>query len=255
MRILLTNDDGFDAPGMAVLREIAAELSDEVWVVAPEVDQSAKSHSLTLQEPLRCRKVEDRVFAVKGTPTDCVIMATKHLMADAPPDLILSGVNRGQNIADDVHYSGTIAAAKEGVLLGFKSIALSQAMRGAPPVWETPRKRGPGLVRRLLETGWPHDIVMNVNFPAVAPDAVAGEAIVSQGRRDQGLLSIDARMDNRGVDYYWFAFERHRSTPVEGTDIWAIETGRIAITPLHLDLTHGPTREDMEAGWAAPDNV
>lgn len=249
MRILLTNDDGFDAPGMGVLREIAAELSDEVWVVAPEVDQSAKSHSLTLHEPLRCRTVEERVFAVKGTPTDCVIMAIKHIMADAPPDLILSGINRGQNIADDVHYSGTIAAAKEGTLLGFKSIALSQAMRGGPPRWETPRSIGADLVRRLLETGWPTDIVMNINFPAVPTDEIAGEAMVQQGRRDQGLLSIEARMDTRGVDYYWFGFERHRSEPVEGTDIWAIETGQVAITPLHLDLTHTPSLDDLRGRW------
>jgi len=249
MLILLTNDDGFDAPGMAVLREVAAEISDDVWVVAPEVDQSAKSHSLTLQEPLRCREVEERVYAVKGTPTDCVIMAIKHTLRDNPPDLILSGINRGQNIADDVHYSGTIAAAKEGVLLGFPSIALSLAMRGGPPRWETPRTVGAGLVKRLLDKGWPSDVVMNINFPAVPTDEIVGEALVQQGKRDQGLLGIDARMDNRGVDYYWFAFERHASTPVEGTDIWAIETGRIAMTPLHLDLTHGPTLEKMRHDW------
>ena len=126
MCILLTNDDGINAPGLQALRRIAAELSDHIWIVAPETNQSGASHSLTLHEPLRCREVEDRTFAVKGTPTDCVIMAVRHLMKDGLPDLVLSGVNQGANIAEDVTYSGTIAGAIEGTLLGARSIALSQ---------------------------------------------------------------------------------------------------------------------------------
>ncbi|HSP24828.1 MAG TPA: 5'/3'-nucleotidase SurE, partial [Saliniramus sp.] len=127
MRILCTNDDGIHAPGLKALEAIARQLSDDVYVVAPETDQSGVSHSLSLNDPLRLREISDRHFAVKGTPTDCVIMAMRSILADKRPDLILSGVNRGQNVAEDVSYSGTIAAAIEGTMLGVRSIALSQA--------------------------------------------------------------------------------------------------------------------------------
>src|SRR5580693_1638404 len=126
MRILLTNDDGIYAPRLGVLEEIAHVLSDDVWIVAPESDQSGVSHSLSLNDPLRLREVAPKHFAVKGTPTDCVIMGVRHIMKDAPPDLILSGVNRGQNVAEDVTYSGTIAGAMEGTTHGVPSFALSQ---------------------------------------------------------------------------------------------------------------------------------
>src|ERR687890_14169 len=127
MRVLVTNDDGIHAPGLKVAEAIAASLSDDVWVVAPETDQSGVAHSLSLNDPLRLREISPRHFAVKGTPTDCVIMAVRHVMADARPDLVLSGVNRGQNVAEDVSYSGTVAGAIEGTILGVPSIALSQA--------------------------------------------------------------------------------------------------------------------------------
>ena len=127
MRILLTNDDGIDSPGLHALRQIAAELSDDVWVVAPETNQSGASHSLTLHEPLRMRQIDERAFAVRGTPTDSVIMGVRHVLKDKAPDLVLSGVNRGANMAEDVTYSGTIAGAFEGTILGIRSMALSQA--------------------------------------------------------------------------------------------------------------------------------
>ena len=127
MRILLTNDDGIHAPGLGVLEKIAGELSDDIWVVAPETDQSGVSHSLSLNDPLRLREIGPRHFAVKGTPTDCVIMAVRHILSDSAPDLVLSGVNRGQNVAEDITYSGTIAGAIEGTILGIPSMALSQA--------------------------------------------------------------------------------------------------------------------------------
>ncbi len=241
MRILVTNDDGINAPGLDVLQKIAESLSDDIWTVAPESDQSGTSHSLTLHEPLRCRTIDERTFAVKGTPTDCVIMAVRHLMADALPDLVLSGVNRGHNVADDVTYSGTIAAAMEGVVLGVPSIALSLAIGPKRPVdihWETPMVHGADVVRELLRVGWPKDVIMNVNFPAVAPEEVAGHAVVSQGSRDQSALNIIDRLDARGVPYYWFGFERQTFEPAADTDLAALAQNRIAITPLHLNLTH-----------------
>ena len=246
MRILLTNDDGLDAPGMGVLRRIAAEISHDVWVVAPEVDQSGVAHSLTLHDPLRLRETGERVYAVKGTPTDCVILALKHLMVGAPPDLVLSGVNRGSNMADDVTYSGTVAGAMEGTVLGVPSIALSQAYRleddGAGGVkWETAATLGAPLIMRLLASGWPEDVLLNVNFPDRAPDAVGGIDVTRQGTRDQDTLAIIDRIDGRGNPYFWFGFDRKRSDPPAGTDLWSVYNGRISVTPLHLDLTHHET--------------
>src|SRR5919201_418859 len=152
MRILITNDDGINAPGLTVLQDIAGELSSDVWVVAPELDQSGAAHSLTLREPLRLRAIEERVYAVRGTPADCVIMGVRHLLKDEPPLLVLSGVNRGSNLAEDVTYSGTIAGAFEGTLLGVRSIALSLAggFDGAKKIkWEPPLTHGPAIIRRL----------------------------------------------------------------------------------------------------------
>lgn len=244
MRILVTNDDGIEAPGLDVLQQIASELSDDVWVVAPETDQSGAAHSLTLHEPLRLRRINARTYAVKGTPADCVIMAVRFILQDEPPDLVLSGVNGGQNLAEDVTYSGTVAGAMEGTILGIRSIAMSLARGGRPMEeirWNTPMKLGADLVRTLLETGWPEDVLLNVNFPDLEPDDVKGLAVTRQGRRDPGLLRIEDRMDTRGNPYYWLGFERSRSKPPEGTDLWAIATGRISVTPLNVDLTHAET--------------
>jgi 5'-nucleotidase len=244
MRILVTNDDGIEAPGLHVLQQIAAELSDEVWTVAPETDQSGSAHSLTLHEPLRLREVGKRTFAVKGTPTDCVIMGVRHVLQDQRPDLVLSGVNRGANLADDVTYSGTVAGAMEGAVLGIPSIALSLAWRieddgsDGKIKWETPLSMGSALVRQLLEAGWPPNVLLNVNFPDRLPDRVAGVSVTTQGKRDQDLLTIIDRMDARGNPYYWLGFERRRSNPPAGSDLWAIYAGRVSVTPLHLDLTH-----------------
>ncbi len=244
MRILCTNDDGVHAPGLQIVEQIARALSDDVWVVAPELDQSGVSHSLSLNDPLRLREIGPRHFAVKGTPTDCVIMGARHLMQDGGPDLVLSGVNRGQNVAEDVIYSGTIAGAIEGTILGIPSIALSQCYGPETrdnPHWDTALQHGPDLVRRVLAAGIPRDVTVNVNFPDCAPDEVRGTAVAMQGKRDQNLVRIDARHDGRGNPYYWIAFARREPwEPRHGTDLSAIAGKRIAVTPLRLDLTDEP---------------
>lgn len=243
MRILLTNDDGIHAPGLAVCEDIARALSDDVWVVAPETDQSGVSHSLSLNDPLRLRQIGERHFAVKGTPTDCVIMGVRHIL-DGPPALILSGVNRGQNVAEDVSYSGTVAGAIEGTVLGFPSFALSQAFgpeTRQKPHWDTARRFAPDIIRRVLEQGVPRDVLVNINFPDCAPDKVAGVAVTAQGKRDQNLLRIDARHDGRGNPYFWIAFARRdRPASPQGSDLAAVASNRIAVTPLRLDLTDEP---------------
>ena len=200
MRLLLTNDDGIHAPGLAALEAIAAALSDDVVVVAPETDQSGVAHSLSLSNPLRLRHIGPRHYAVQGTPTDCVIMGVRHIMREHRPDLILSGVNRGQNVAEDVTYSGTIAAALEAALLGVPAIALSQAFWGPDGdkslYWDCARTHGPALIERIMKAGIAPGTLVNVNFPPCPADEVKGVAIASQGRRDADLMRIEER---RGV--------------------------------------------------------
>jgi 5'-nucleotidase len=244
MRILLTNDDGIHSPGLDVLEKIARQLSDDVWVVAPETDQSGVAHSLSLNDPLRLRELEPHHFAVKGTPTDCVIMATRHILSDGRPDLILSGVNRGRNAAEDVTYSGTVAGAIEGTVLGIPSFALSQSFTTATrhnPHWATSLKFGPDIVSRILAEGIPRGVLINVNFPDCAPEDVKGIGVSSQGKRPQELLRIEPRHDGRGNPYYWIAYERAAPHAArDGTDLSALADNRIAITPLRLDMTDEP---------------
>lgn len=238
MRILLTNDDGIHAEGLAVLERVARTLSDDVWIVAPEADQSGLAHSLSLSEPLRLREVADRHFALRGTPTDCVIMAARKIMPE-PPDLVLSGVNSGANIADDVTYSGTIAGAMEGTLIGCRSIAISQAYNfdGTRVVpWEVTETHGPELLKKLIGIDLPSGMFLNVNFPNCRPDEVEGAVVATQGKLVHGLW-IDERADGRGFPYYWLRFGRKPAEFVDGTDLTALKNNRISVTPLKLDLT------------------
>ena len=241
MRILITNDDGIHAPGLVVLENIARALSDDVIVVAPETDQSGVSHSLSLSHPLRLRSIAPGRFAVSGTPTDCVIMGVQHILKGKAPDLILSGVNRGQNIAEDVTYSGTIAAAMEGTLLNIPSIALSQAhgIGGGDKLrWSCAETHAAAIIRKLLAHGFAKGMLFNVNFPDCEPADVQGISTTVQGRRDQAaLMDVVERTDFRANPYYWLAFRRERPTMIEGTDLWAMFEKRISITPLKLDLT------------------
>ncbi|HTO32632.1 MAG TPA: 5'/3'-nucleotidase SurE [Pararhizobium sp.] len=238
MRILLTNDDGIHAEGLAVLERIARTLSDDVWVVAPETDQSGLAHSLTLSEPLRLRQISEKRFALRGTPTDCVIMAVRKVL-DFKPDLVLSGVNLGANMADDVTYSGTIAGAIEGTLQGIRSFALSQAyshVSGAPVPWDVVEKHAPDLLRKLMFLDLPDGTFLNLNFPNCAEDAVQGTEVTSQGKLDFGL-TIDERADGRGHPYFWLRFGERFGDFRAGTDIHAIREHKISVTPLKLDLT------------------
>jgi 5'-nucleotidase len=248
MRILITNDDGAGAHGLTVLHQIAKALSQDVWIVAPEMNQSGASHALTLQVPLRYREIGERAFAVRGTPADCVIMGVRHVMKDNPPDLILSGVNHGANLAEDVSYSGTIAGAMEGTLLGVRSIAMSLTVGFDPEGkqhWKTPLEHGPGLVEKLLAATWAPGVLMSINYPDLAPEKVAGVVATFQGRRDQGGLHIEERADTWGDPYFWVGYERRLAEPPAGSDLRAIADGMISITPLSLNLTHEPVRASL----------
>ena len=240
MRILVTNDDGIHSPGLIVAENIARAICDDVWVVAPENEQSGASHSLTLSSPLRMRKMDERHYAVSGTPTDCVMMACLHLLKDNPPTLILSGINWGSNMADDVTYSGTIAGAMEGCALGIPSVALSQSYDESSRLnidWSAGEAHGADVVRRLVEAGWPQGTLMNVNFPACPAAEVKGVSVVPQGKYDLQSTDIEERMDARQRPYYWIGLRRRRAKPPENTDLGAVYGDRIAVTPLHLNLT------------------
>ena len=246
LRILLTNDDGIRAPGLKALEKVARQLSRDLWIVAPEIEQSGASHSLTLTEPLRIREISKRRFAVRGTPTDCVMLAMNHIIGEPRPSLVLSGINRGANLGEDVTYSGTVAAAMEGALLGVPSMALSQVLRpGRPVKWATAEHHAPGLIRRLLEVGWPRDVLININFPDLAHGRVGAVRAAVQGRRDISELFIDARMDARGVPYYWLGFRRQTGTPDAESDLAVVAAGGISVTPLHLDLTQYKTHRAL----------
>jgi len=247
MRILLTNDDGINAPGLASMEAVARSLSDDIWIVAPETDQSGLAHSMTLNDPLRLRKISDRRYALRGTPTDCVIMAVRELMPDAP-DLVLSGINSGQNIADDVTYSGTVAGAMEGTLLGIRSIAVSQAYSwegGRIVPWETVESHAPDLLRKLIDFDLPAGTLLNVNYPNCKPEELAGVEITSQGKLSHGLY-FDERKDGRGFPYYWLTFQRQALGNLEDSDIMALKANKISVTPLHLDLTAYSVRESLK---------
>ena len=258
MRILLTNDDGFHAEGFDALRSIAAELSDDVWVAAPEVEQSGASRALTLSQPIRVTKVREREWRVDGTPTDCVLLAIQDLIPGEKPDLVLSGVNRGQNIAADVTFSGTVAGALQGMALGVPSIALSQTLTrfhdDLPALFETAVTHAPGLIAKLVEEGWPADVVMNVNFPDLPPEEVREVEMTVQGVRDQMHMHAERRTDLRGRDYYWMGFHGDRGAPPAGTALAAVYGGKISVTPLQIDLSHRETVHRLKGvlGGALP---
>ncbi len=258
MRILLTNDDGVEAEGLASLERIARTLSDDVWICAPQVEQSGKGRGLTLTEPLRICQLGEKRFAVTGTPTDCVILAVNDILADHRPDLVLSGVNRGHNVGEDVSYSGTVAGALQGMAFGIRSIALSQSLERfhdeVVAHWQTSEQFGPPIISRLLEQKWSPGVVMNINFPNRPPEAVDQVEVTRQGFRDVGELHAVRRDDLRGRPYYWMSFRGKPQEHAEGTDLRAIEEGRISVTPLHIDLTHMPSVNDLKRvlGGAPP---
>jgi 5'-nucleotidase len=249
MRILLTNDDGVNATGLRVLEKIAREFSEDIWIVAPTEEQSGAGHSLTLTSPVRVRKLGERRFCVTGTPTDAVMMGLAHLMKDDPPDLILSGVNRGANLGEDVTYSGTVSAAMEGALAGIPSIALSQCYAkegmGDTVPFAAAEAWADEVIRPLIGTPMAPRTLVNVNFPALPPSKIQGIRVVRQGLRDYGRTRIIQRTDPRGYDYYWFGLGPMIHTPGHATDLEAIADGFVSVTPLHLDLTHDPSLERM----------
>jgi 5'-nucleotidase len=243
-RIVLSNDDGIAAPGLKTLERVLRTLCRDVWVVAPEREQSGAGHSLTLRQPLRIRKLAPKRFAVDGTPTDAVLLGIRQIMRDRPPSLLVSGINLGGNMGEDVTYSGTVAAAMEGTLLHVPSIAFSLAVsNGAAPRWDTAAQMVAEVVQRLVTLPWPGNTLMNVNIPNIPADQVTGIHAAAQGQRPIGDNTVES-MDPRGRRIYWIGPNRFDEAIEAGTDIDVVAKGGVAVVPIHLDLTH---RAGLEA--------
>jgi len=235
-RILISNDDGVEAEGIAILERVARSVCDDVWVVAPAHEQSGAGHSLSLHKPLRIKQVGERRFAVDGTPTDAVLLGVQEVLKDKRPTLMLSGINRGSNLAEDITYSGTVAAAMEATLLEIPAIAFSNQIRGTID-WRAAELHTADIIRKLTQVPIPHDRLLNVNFPGVAPEEIKGIKICPQGRRKLDD-NLDRRTDPQGRSYLWIGGQRSELfNDHPDSDVKNNRAGYITITPLSLDMT------------------
>lgn len=250
MRILLANDDGYSSPGIQCLKRMLEQANHEVWVVAPQSDRSTVGHSLTLHKPLRIGQVNQKEFWVSGSPADCVYMALHHLMP-SPPDLVISGINRGANLGNDIFYSGTVAAAREAAIAGYKSIALSLtiAIGNKDVHWETALD----VIQRVLRKipSWPktsYSYLLNVNVPNVPLAQLKGTQVASQGKR---LYSseVTVRQDPRGRSYYWVGGQYQGFQPESHSDCDLNHLGYATITALKINTTSDPLNEELKS-WS-----
>ena len=239
LRILISNDDGVRAPGIKVMQRIAKQISDDVWICAPMDEQSGAGHSLSLRTPLWLRRIATRRYGVEGTPTDSVLMGIHQLLKDHKPDLVLSGINRGSNMGEFITYSGTCAAAMEATLLGVPAIAFSQQIdpQERHVHWSTAEVHLPALIRKLLRTGWPKRTFLNINVPNLRPGDVTGVEVTSMGRRAMGDSLVEQRHP-MGGRYYWIGALPTQARGRKGSDLAAVEAGKISVTPVDLDFTN-----------------
>lgn len=257
MRILITNDDGINAPGLDVLAEIAAELAGphgEVWTVAPAFEQSGVGHCISYSHPTMIARLSERRYAAEGSPADCVLAAIADVMAQTPPDLVLSGVNRGNNSGENAMYSGTIGAAMEAALQGLPAIALSQYLGPetadlADP-FEAARRHGASVVRRLLDHGdWTSDadfrLFYNVNFPPRPASAVHGIRVAPQGRREGTRFGVVPYTAPNGRRFMWVAGGSQQAPARDGSDVAVNMAGYVSVTPMRADLTCHASLQDL----------
>lgn len=239
--ILVTNDDGYDAEGIEVLRQVAAQFAEEVWVIAPATDQSGVAQGISLHDPIRVQQIVERGYKVKGTPTDCVLMGSFHLLPNKP-DLVLSGVNKGINLADSLTLSGTYNAAQMATKFGIPAIAISLAWKHGQPVhWDSPLTWLPRLFERLFQQPLPANMTTNINFPALAPEAITGiqNTVISAATLTRA--NVHENRDQRGVPYYWLSFDHDfRAANLPQQDVDALRQGKISIsfiaTPVEAGL-------------------
>lgn len=234
-KILVSNDDGVHSEGIKRLAEALKAVGD-VIVVAPDGERNAASHAITLHKPLRVTQLADGVYSTSGTPTDCINLGVITILKERPA-LVVSGINLGENLADDVTYSGTVSAAMEGTLLGIPSIAMSQSGDGVFR-FDAAARVAAQLAAIVLEQGLPRDTLLNVNVPDLDPTDVRGVKITRLGRRSYDANDIIQKVDPRGRKYYWIGGNRLFGTDQDGTDFGAVQAGYISVSPVHLDLTN-----------------
>jgi 5'-nucleotidase len=248
-KVLLTNDDGFEAPGLRVLTEVAEELAEEVWIVAPNYDQSGTSHSISLHNPLRVSQKDERRYSVSGTPGDCVAMAVRHLMVSEKPDLILSGINRGANLGIETVFSGTVGAAMTGMLLGIPSMALSQTFSDRNAVrWDTARALAPKVITQFAKGNWSHGSILNINFPDVPVGEVGPIELTTQGTGLMEDVDVISAIDPRSLEYHWLRLRRSAREDLPGSETFAIRKGRVSVTPLQFERTNQNILVSLQAG-------
>jgi 5'-nucleotidase len=248
VRILITNDDGVYADGIVALMKRVSEIADVV-VVAPDREQSAVSHALTLHHPLRAAKISENIYAVEGTPTDCVNLGI-HSLLSFRPDVVISGINRGANLCDDVTYSGTVAAAMEATLMGIPAIAVSLVTRGVGENYDAAAAWTARLARTLYEKRLPPDTFLNVNVPDLPAGELLPPLITRQGKRSYEGTIVD-KVDPRGRNYYWIGTTDQSFLDMPGSDYHAVKRGHISVSPLHLDLTNYASLQTLQS-WELP---
>lgn len=247
-RILITNDDGIEGDGIVLLEKVARMFSDDVWVIAPDEERSGAGHSMSISNPIRIRQRDERHWAVRGTPTDCALLGIHELIPGKRPDVILSGINRGPNLGEDVTYSGTCSAAMEGAVLGVPAIALSQIIRYKSTIhWPTAEKYAPEVLGPLLDMDWAPGQFVNVNFPNCPPEDVAGIRVTTLGQRPEGAFRPVGRVDERHVPYWWIKINFPEGGNEPGNDLQAALDNEVSVTPLRLDMTDHRAHERMQA--------
>lgn len=245
VKILVSNDDGIHAPGLKALVKHLRGFAD-VTVVAPDREQSASSHSLTLHRPLRIHRLKAKHYAIDGTPTDCILLAVHQILKE-PPDLVVSGINRGANLGDDVHYSGTVSAAMEGTLLGLPSIAVSLASFGDKKLYfNTAAHFAETIIKKVLRKALPKGVLLNVNVPNLPVEDVKGINVCQLGKRNYGGVIIE-KVDPRGRNYYWIGGDQEAFFETKDTDCAAIQQQQVSVTPVRTDLNHRKFYKDMES--------
>ena len=245
-RILLSNDDGVTSEGLSALADALSHLG-EVYTVAPDRDQSASSHSLTLTRPLRMEKISERKFSVDGTPTDCINLAVNGILKDGKPDLVVSGINTAANMGDDITYSGTVSATMEATLLKIPSVAVSMNAK-KDFVFQTGAHYARLVAELVLQTGLPEDTLLNVNVPNLPLGRVKGIRITRQGKRVYKTPIVE-KTDPRGKKYYWIGGDKLDSVPIENSDIASVEDGYVSVTPIKLDMTDYAYMEELEKNF------
>ena len=259
-RILITNDDGYSAHGLKLLRQIIGEFSDDIWIVAPEVEKSGASHALTFKGEMKLKKHDEKYFSLDGSPSDCVAIALDRVLTDRRPDLILSGINSGCNVGEDITYSGTIAAAMEGLIRRVPSIAISQNYESGKKneiLWDASQTHLGKILENITQIGWDDSVFMNINFPHCSANEIKDIQITTQGNRDTDDLVIYEKERNvfrfglrRRLEESVVEVSPAVNNSVEGcmTDVEAVADMHISITPLHLDLTHTSSLESLKKG-------